>query len=246
MYPYIHIVLPSYTVMALVGGFAALCLVYFRLGKYGIEFTFFLKMFFLCIIGGVIGSKVLFAATRIPWLVQNFTVKNLLLLIPQSGFVFYGGLFGVIFTIAFITGKDRDIREKLFRLCVPAMPLFHAVGRLGCFLTGCCYGKELRTPVTIGPFAFTNIPVQLFEALAEFVLFAVICVIDRRREEVNLLRIYLLSYAVIRFADEFFRGDEIRGIYFGMSTAQWISLAILFFYFVQSVQDKTKIKAWKS
>lgn len=233
MYPYIHIILPSYAVMALIGGFAALCWMFIRLEKHQIEFTVFLKMFLLCIIGGFIGSKLLFAITQIPWLISHFSIKNLLLLIPQSGLVFYGGLFGVIFTLMWITRKDLNLRNRVFRLAVPAMPLFHAFGRVGCFLTDCCYGKMLETPIQIGPVELTRIPVQLLEAFAELVLFIVIALIDKKKKNTNLLRIYLLSYAVIRFLDEFLRGDAVRGIYIGLSLAQWISLIVFLVYIIK-------------
>ena len=230
MYPYIHIVIPSYTALALVGGFATLCLIYFRLERNEIEFTCFLKMFFLCILGGIIGSKVLFAITQIGWLAENFSAYNLLMLIPQSGFVFYGGLFGVIFTLLFLTRSDPVLREKIFRLSVPGMPLFHAFGRIGCFLAGCCYGKDLATPIEIGGLRLTRFPVQLVEALAEFCLFIIILVIDSKKKNADLLKVYLVSYALIRFFDELLRGDEVRGIWMGLSTAQWISIIIIVYY----------------
>ena len=94
-------------------------------------------------LGAIVGSKIVFAVTQIPWLIENFSLTNLIMLIPQSGFVFYGGLFGTIFTLLFMTRRDAILRKKVFNVAVPAMPLFHAFGRVGCFLTGCCYGKEL-------------------------------------------------------------------------------------------------------
>lgn len=236
MYPYIHIILPSYMVMALIGGFLSVCFIFSHIDKYEIEFTDFLKMFFFCVIGGIVGSKVLFAITQIPWLIKNFSVVNMLLLVPQSGFVFYGGLFGVIFTLMLLTRKDTDMRRKVFEISVPAMPLFHAFGRIGCFLAGCCYGKTLSSPIVVGPMEFTRIPVQLMESLAEFILFIVIWVISKRNKQADLLKIYLVTYAVIRFTDEFMRGDKIRGIYFGVSTAQWISLTILIVYAVKYIK----------
>ena len=238
MYPYIHIILPSYTVMALLGGFVALCYIFFRLEKFSVEFSTFLKLFFFCVLGGIVGSKLLFALTQLNWLFHNFSVENMILLIPQSGFVFYGGLFGVIFTLLLFTRKDRDLRNRIFRMAVPAMPLFHAFGRIGCFLTGCCYGKTLKKSLIICGIELTRIPVQLIEALAEFILFAVLIMLDRRKEKVDLLKVYLLSYAVIRFIDEFLRGDEIRGIYWSLSTAQWISVIIIGTYLIRSVKSK--------
>lgn len=238
MYPYIHIILPSYMVMALIGGFFAVCFIFSRIDKYEILFTDFIKMFLLCMIGGVVGSKVLFAITQIPWLIKHFSIENMILLIPQSGFVFYGGLFGVIFTLMFLTRNDADMRKKVFEISVPAMPLFHAFGRIGCFLAGCCYGKKLFTPIVIGTIEFARIPVQIIESMAEFILFIVLFILSKKNRDIDLLRIYLVIYAVIRFADEFLRGDKIRGIYGGVSTAQWISLIILFVYGFEYIKGR--------
>ena len=234
MYPYIHIILPSYMVMALIGGFFAVCFIFSRIDKYEILFTDFIKMFLLCMIGGVVGSKVLFAITQIPWLIKHFSIENMILLILQSGFVFYGGLFGVIFTLMFLTRNDADMRKKVFEISVPAMPLFHAFGRIGCFLAGCCYGKKLSTPIVIGTIEFARIPVQIIESMAEFILFIVLFILSKKNRDIDLLRIYL----VIRFADEFLRGDKIRGIYGGVSTAQWISLIILFVYGLEYIKGR--------
>ena len=238
MYPYIHIILPSYMVMALIGGFFAVCFIFSRIDKYEILFTDFIKMFLLCMIGGVVGSKVLFAITQIPWLIKHFSIENMILLIPQSGFVFYGGLFGVIFTLMFLKRNDADMRKKVFEISVPAMPLFHAFGRIGCFLAGCCYGKKLSTPIVIGTIEFARIPVQIIESMAEFILFIVLFILSKKNRDIDLLRIYLVIYAVIRFADEFLRGDKIRGIYGGVSTAQWISLIILFVYGFEYIKGR--------
>lgn len=238
MYPYIHIILPSYMVMALIGGFFAVCFIFSRIDKYEILFTDFIKMFLLCMIGGVVGSKVLFAITQIPWLIKHFSIENMILLIPQSGFVFYGGLFGVIFTLMFLTRNDADMRKKVFEISVPAMPLFHAFGRIGCFLAGCCYGKKLSAPIVIGTIEFARIPVQIIESMAEFILFIVLFILSKKNRDIDLLRIYLVIYAVIRFADEFLRGDKIRGIYGGVSTAQWISLIILFVYGFEYIKGR--------
>ena len=195
-------------------------------------------MFLLCMIGGVVGSKVLFAITQIPWLIKHFSIENMILLIPQSGFVFYGGLFGVIFTLMFLTRNDADMRKKVFEISVPAMPLFHAFGRIGCFLAGCCYGKKLSTPIVIGTIEFARIPVQIIESMAEFILFIVLFILSKKNRDIDLLRIYLVIYAVICFADEFLRGDKIRGIYGGVSTAQWISLIILFVYGFEYIKGR--------
>ena len=105
MYPYIHIILPTYLVMALIGGFFALTFMYLRIEKFQMDFSTFLKMFIACLAGGYAGAKLLYSFTQIPWLFENFSLKNLIMLIPRSGLVFYGGLFGVIFTLCILPVK---------------------------------------------------------------------------------------------------------------------------------------------
>ena len=233
MYPYIHIVLPSYTVLALLGAFCSVVLVFVRLERYEIDFDLFVKLIFLCAVGGFCGSKLLFAITRIPWLISNFSLYNLIMLLPQSGLVFYGGLFGVLITIAIYTHQDTSLKKRAYMLCSPAIPLFHYFGRIGCFLTGCCYGKEYTIPHYFGIIEIDRIPVQLIEALAEFVLFIVLLLIEKIKPKANLLQIYLMSYAVIRFLTEFLRGDDIRGHWLGLSTSQWISIFIITYYCIK-------------
>lgn len=231
MYPYIHLIIPSYAAMALMGGFVSICYAYFRMNKAGVQFTDLLRVLLFGSIGLMVGSKLLFAITQIPWLLNNFSIENLLLLIPESGYVFYGGLFGFIFALYIISKNNTEYRKKLFTLITPAFPLFHIFGRIGCFLAGCCYGKELSNSFFILNIEINRIPVQLIEALVELIIFVVLCVIERKKEEVNLLEVYLILYALARFSLEFLRGDEVRGIFAGLSTSQWISAVILLFYF---------------
>ncbi len=228
MYPYIYITLPSYGVMAFTGAFFAMIFLFFRLERYEIEFTDFLKLLVLSIAGIAAGSKVMFALTQIPWLIENFSFKNLILLIPQSGFVYYGGLFGMLAALRFVYRADSDRRHRVFGLILPAIPLFHAFGRIGCMMAGCCYGKPLSQAIHLGFLEFDRIPVQLIEALFEFFLFIIFYLMERNDAKLYSLENYLVLYAIFRFAIEFFRGDEVRGLWAaGLSTAQLVSIIIM-------------------
>lgn len=83
-----------------------------------------------------------------------------------------------------------------------------------------------------------RVPVQIFEAAFEFVLFAVLLVLEKKRPHVDTLKTYLLSYAAFRFAIEFFRGDVVGGIFLGLSTAQWVSLSIAVYYLLRRVRKQ--------
>lgn len=151
-----------------------------------------------------------------------------------GGMVFYGGLIGAVIAAAIYLKASRQDMAGYADLLSPAIPLFHAFGRIGCFLGGCCYGVE-------SPFGFvytnslvpeangvSRFPVQLVEAAANFLL--AICMLwlfhKKKPGKGRLILVYGLSYPVIRFILEFWRGDQIRGIFFGFSTSQWISIAV--------------------
>lgn len=230
MYPYIHLILPSYALLALIGGIVAICYVYSNIDKENILFTDLLRVILYGGVGLIVGSKLLYAITQIPWLVRDFSIENLLLLVLQSGYVFYGGLFGFIFAICFMCKGQSEYRKKMFRLIVPAIPLFHMFGRIGCFLSGCCYGKYLKNPLIIMGLKIDKIPVQLMEAIIELLIFMILCIIKKKNIVNNLLAVYLIFYAIARFGMEFLRGDEVRGLWAGLSTSQYISLFVIFYY----------------
>jgi len=233
MYPVIYVALPTYGVMAFIGGFFSLVYVYFRIDKFNVKFTDYIKIYAISLAGAFIGGKVLSVITLIPRLFSNFSLYALSHLIAHSGIVFYGGLFGVLLALKIYAKRTQYEESAIYLMVVPAIPLFHGFGRIGCFLAGCCYGKELNGSFVLFNTAVDRIPIQLFEALYEFILFFVILFLEKKHKEWNLLKIYLVSYAIFRFANEFFRGDEVRGIFFGFSTAQWISFAIEAFYTIK-------------
>ena len=97
------------------------------------------------IIGVIIGAKLLYFITNIPFLIENYNnldLWNTFLQMLKGGFVFYGGLIGGIFGL-FIYSKQFKISFKsLCLILVPVIPLVHSIGRIGCLCAGCCYGME--------------------------------------------------------------------------------------------------------
>ncbi|MBO2516033.1 MAG: hypothetical protein CW338_01980 [Clostridiales bacterium] len=154
----------------------------------------------------------------------------------STGYVFYGGLLGGVpgfFLGRKLTGARLD---SAMRPVLTVIPLGHAMGRVGCFLAGCCYGMEYSGPLAV-TYPETNewtsagtvprFPVQLLEAALLLCLFAVLLILflKGKRGYVILLT-YAGSYSVIRFLLEYMRGDAIRGKAWIFSTAQWVSLVL--------------------
>ncbi len=189
------------------------------------------------IIGLGIGAKLLYLITNIPFLVQNWNqidVFQTILQMFKGGFVFYGGLIGGILGI-FIYSKQFKISFKeLLNCLVPVMPLIHSIGRIGCLCAGCCYGMEYHGfgaiifhNSNLAPNGIPLFPTQIIESICLFLIFIVLLITYKRfLGTYKSLGLYCILYSIVRFILEFFRGDLIRGIYFSVSTSQWISIGI--------------------
>ena len=233
-----------YMIMAFIGIIASAIYLYFSTRGKNYRRDHFLEIFAFALIGALIGGHLLYFFTRIDTLIMlikndypffkswdHFTDAARTLF---GGGVFYGGLFGGIlgaYLYCRSSKIDFDLHASAF---TPAVPLFHTFGRIGCFMGGCCYGIECESGVRF-PYSMTAdpektyFPIQLVEAAFNLVLFIFLLVlfIKKKPKKVNLLMIYLPVYAAGRFIIEFFRGDSVRGIYFGLSTSQWISIAVI-------------------
>lgn len=100
--------------------------------------------------------------------------------------------------------------------------------------SGCCFGFKLPAAVSLfGLFSVDRFPTQLIEALFELILFAVVFACQKKKEDIDALKLYLMCYAVFRFIIEFTRADSVRGVFFGISTSQLVSAGILIYYSIR-------------
>lgn len=189
------------------------------------------------IIGLGIGAKLLYIITNIPFLIENhnnFDVFETFKQLFRGGFVFYGGLIGVILGIYIYSKQFKVPFKSLLLTLIPTVPLIHSFGRIGCFLAGCCYGIEYHG---IGNVVFTNtafaplnvslFPVQLLESVCNLLIFFILIFTYKRHiGNYNTIALYCILYSITRFFVEFLRGDLIRGFLFNLSTSQWISIVI--------------------
>lgn len=189
-------------------------------------------------IGIVLGGRLLSIITMLPGVFANLgeflKEPKLLLEYLSNGLVFYGGLFGALLVLYLYTRKYKLDQRAFFDYFIPLFPLFHAFGRIGCFLTGCCHGVVSEafgiayTCSISAPNGVPFFPIQLVCSFLNVLLFVFLLLFERRHHrEGRALFCYLTVYAVGRFIIEFFRGDEVRGFLLGLSTSQWISLLLL-------------------
>lgn len=191
------------------------------------EHVFFLAMW--CVAGGLICSKLLFWFTELREIVTN---PSFILRTMGDGFVVYGGIIGGIFTGFLYCRKKRLDFLKFFDLMMPSIALAQGIGRIGCLLAGCCYGKETECVVSIifrdSDFAPNNVslvPTQIYSSLLDFVHFFILLFIAKRKKaDGQVAACYLIFYSIGRFFLEFFRGDLVRGSVGILSTSQFISI----------------------
>ena len=247
MFPIINIFgkeFGTYMLSSLVGIFVAGIYICCKAKKRGHNYFDFITMLLVSAIGIFLGGHILFGITNIQgfiiWFsdwskyVTSFSDLIDCISILFGGSVFYGGLLGGLLA-GFIYGKAKKLDMKEYSdIVAPAIPLFHCFGRIGCFLGGCCYGIESEFGYTIHgnnlvPMLndVNRFPVQLLEATLNLGLFVLLAFfLNKDMLKGKLLAVYLLLYSIIRFFDEFLRGDIYRGFLFGLSTSQIISIIL--------------------
>ncbi|MDR1217251.1 MAG: prolipoprotein diacylglyceryl transferase [Oscillospiraceae bacterium] len=243
MYPYIEFLgreIYTYPLMAAAGAIAAgvfACRNARTYGKQRQDDMIVLLLF--SAVGAFIGGHLLYAVVSPQSAAALSGIRSVRNAIGAAasvfgGSVFYGGLAGGMAAGALYLKLTRHGFTEYSDIAAPSIPLFHAFGRLGCFLGGCCYGAESsvgfisRRALIESANGVRRLPVQLIESAFLLLLCAVLTLLYRRDAvRGRLLYIYLVSYGVFRFVIEFWRGDEYRGIYLGLSTSQWISVFIL-------------------
>lgn len=227
----IHITIPAYALFAFVGLFCMMLFLYFRVQKIELSFAHFLALIAFMAIGVGIGSKFLFILTKLPDILSDFSIGRTLHIIIISGFVFYGGLLGAIIGLWLFSKVFQVPFLVLADIVAPGFPLFHLWGRIGCFFAGCCYRKEASWGFALQDEPnVLRIPIQLFESFFLLCIFLILIGLEKRvHKGTTLLHTYLFLYSICRFALEFYRGDEVRGIWFGLSTSQWISIGIFIY-----------------
>ncbi|MDR0723615.1 MAG: prolipoprotein diacylglyceryl transferase, partial [Endomicrobium sp.] len=168
----------------------------------------------------------------------------------QGGLVYYGGFIAVVvFTIMYCKIKNMQVLF-LGDFFSPALALGHAIGRLGCFFAGCCYGKEtnmswgvvFKDKQSLAVLGEHLHPTQIYESLGNLFIFFILLFYTKKERKVgNVFAVYLILYAVLRFLVECFRGDDRGMCYFGLSISQNISI-ILFVVGVFIYARKTALR----
>jgi phosphatidylglycerol:prolipoprotein diacylglycerol transferase len=244
-------VVHGYGLMIAIGAISAYLMSEFRAKRKGMQYELVFNLFWWCLIGGILGAKLLYLITQI----KNIIEDPRLLLQVSEGFVVYGGIIGGIFAGYLFCRRHKQNFLEYFDIVMPSIALAQGFGRMGCILAGCCYGLETDSSFSL---TFSNsqfapnhvrlIPTQPISSILDFLnCFALIFLSKRVKASGQIAGFYLIFYSAGRFILEFFRGDIERGTIGILSTSQFIAIFLFLFgvgiVIVRGLQARKAAKA---
>jgi phosphatidylglycerol:prolipoprotein diacylglycerol transferase len=242
--PYLGMRITGFGVMFLLACSGALWLTAWRARREGIDTEAVYELAIWIFVGGVVGARAVYV-------IQNPSeMKGLLdvFRVWQGGIVFYGCIFGGLIGTMIAWSRRPFPFLRMADAVAPALAWGAGVGRLGCFLNGCCYGEPSKSPWAmtfpagtipwydhvqrglVAPGASCSLPVaptQLYSAVAGLGLLLIMLVYhSRRRFDGEVMTILMVGYAITRFWVEGLRADQPSSL-LGLTFSQSVSLVLL-------------------
>lgn len=194
----------------------------------------------LMMISAIVGAKLLLVIAELDYYLARpseiFALDTL-----RSGGFFLGGLLMCLASAVYYFWSRKLPGWKISDCFAPGIALGHAIGRLGCFAAGCCFGAECHLPWAVtftDPMAHNLVgvplhkplhPTQIYEFLAELVIFFGLSWLWKRKSfDGQVILMYVMIYSGIRFFLDFFRGEELGMIFGGtLSSSQLVCLLVI-------------------
>jgi len=233
--------LPTYGFLAAVGLLVGLSVCVRNAARQGIDADKTWNLGILAILAGIVGAKLLMVLNDWNYYKEHprqiFSLTTL-----QAGGVWSGGL---VLAVLVAWWYIRRNRIPVLRTCdafAPGIALGHAIGRLGCFAAGCCWGKPTHLPwgvtftnplaaLLVGtPLGVRLHPTQIYEMLVELANFFLLTWLLRRKKfDGQVIGAYMFVYGIARFFLEFLRDDPDRGSVLGglMSGTQLLAIGLV-------------------
>ncbi len=243
------LVIHTYGILVALGFLAAIILASTKAQEFKVDRDFVYDLSFWILLGALAGARTLEVIT-------NFYYYRLeplrILKIWEGGLSYYGGLTGgVLAGVGYVKRKKLSV-WNIGDLMVPYLALGQAIGRIGCFFAGCCYGKvcsaswavHFSDPQSLAPTGIPLHPTQIYEAVADLIVFLILFNVNKKREFTGqTFMLYFILYPAVRFVIEFYRGDNPI-VWGGFTLYQIISIAILAaagtIYIIQWKKQKSK------
>lgn len=220
----------SYGTMFALGFVIAFFFIYFQAVRNNIDKDIIANLAFITLFSGIAGARLLYVAVNIDYYLFNpLEVFDF----SKGGLVYYGGFIVGAAAFAYYSIRKGIGFWNAADICAPYLALTQSLGRMGCFLNGCCYGKPVPADFPLGiassKFGGPVYPTQIYSAICLFLTFLILRYWQpRRRFKGEIFLIYCILYPAQRFVIEFLRGDNMP-VFLGLTMSQLISVAIFTF-----------------
>ena len=224
----------SWGLMIAVGFELAILYFFFSIKKEQLPLNFILNLIIGIIVFSVIGARMLHVVMHLSYYML-YPLR--IIRLWEGGMALQGGLiFSISFSIYYIKAHHLPL-NKIADCAAPAIAFGFSVGRIGCFLNGCCYGIPssfgfifpLASPAGESRPGQTLFPTQLISSLNLLMVGIVLHLLRRKNmAQGKLLPLFLILYSVHRFLIEFLRGDT-SSVAFNLTSFQLISIVLALF-----------------
>ncbi len=213
----------SYGLLLVVAFLVSSTLAIFQAKKQKINPDIIFNLSFTVFISGIIGARSLYVIENITYYLRN---PLEIIMLQLGGLSWFGGLIlGFLSGTVYLKKKKLSI-YRILDLMSPFVALGQAIGRIGCLLNGCCFGKISKFGLYFPVHKLVLIPTQIYSSLALVFIFIILRFLqDRPHKEGEIFFAYLLFYSIKRFFIEFWRADN-EIILFGLTLFQLMSIAV--------------------
>ncbi|MCM8801476.1 MAG: prolipoprotein diacylglyceryl transferase [Candidatus Omnitrophica bacterium] len=178
---------------------------------------------FIVFIAGIIGARLFYVLENLAYYIDN---PLEIIMLHHGGLAWFGGfIFGVFFGIVYLKKKRIPVLAT-FDLIVPYLSLSQAIGRVGCLLNGCCFGKEAEWGIYFIVHRKFLIPTQMFSSLILLIIFIALRFYqDKPHRTGRIFFAYLILYSLKRFFIEFLRADN-PVVFYSLTLFQLLSIGL--------------------
>lgn len=217
----------SYGFFAAVSFLTVVFLLSLEFKKAGLKKDLAVDLCFYLLVSGIIGARFLHVVLNADYYLDN--LKEIFML--QHGGLAWQGGFGAACAAGFFFLKRNHLNiGQICDIVIPYAVLGQAIGRIGCYFNGCCYGKETNfvLGVILPGMKETAHPAQLYSSFLLVLLFLILKNIERKKYfDWQVFFSYLMLYSVMRFSLDFLRGD-LPVSFLGLTVSQVISVISFF------------------
>ncbi len=225
------ITIHSYGLMLAVGVVICSFLLSRDAKRFNLNADMVFDLVFWAVVGGIVGARLFFILLNISFFIQN---PLEIIMIQNGGLSFQGGLIvGSLASVWFVRRKKLPLLLVL-DLAAPYLALGQSVGRVGCFLNGCCYGREVPWGIYFPVHDAHLHPTQLYSTTGLLIIFGILKMYQKQvltpssaqPASGRVFILYLMLAATFRFGVEFFRADH-NTLFLGLSVFQYVCLGLI-------------------